>query len=37
MESGCNTVVRQRLCGGGMRSGVDGADSVSHLRALFQS
>ena len=37
MESGCKTVVCQRLCGSGMRWGVDGADSVSHLRALFQS
>jgi hypothetical protein len=37
MESGCKTVICQRLCGGGMRWGVDGADSVSHLRALFQS
>jgi hypothetical protein len=37
MESGCKTVIGQRLCGGGMRWGVDGADSVSHLRALFRS
>jgi hypothetical protein len=37
MESGCKTVIGQRLCGSGMRWGVDGADSVSHLRALFQS
>ena len=37
MEAGCKTVVCQRLCGSGMRWGVDGADSVSHLRALFQS
>ena len=37
MESGCKTVICKRLCGGGMRWGVDGADSVSHLRALFQS
>jgi hypothetical protein len=37
MESGCKTVICQRLCGSGMRWGVDGADSVSHLRALFQS
>ena len=37
MESGCKTVICERLCGGGMRWGVDGADSVSHLRALFQS
>ena len=37
MESGCKTVICQRLCGGGMRWGVDGADSVSHLRGLFRS
>lgn len=37
MESGCKTVICQRLCNGGMRWGVEGADSVSHLRALFQS
>jgi hypothetical protein len=37
MESGCKTVICQRLCNGGMRWGVDGTDSVSHLRALFQS
>ena len=37
MESSCKTVICQRLCGGGMRWGADGADSVSHLRALFQS
>src|SRR5512142_2087626 len=30
MESGCKTVICQRLCGGGMRWGTDGADSVSH-------
>ena len=37
MESGCKTVICKRLCDGGMRWGVDGADSVSHLRALFRS
>jgi hypothetical protein len=37
MESGCKTVICQRLCNGGMRWGVDGTDSVSHLRALFRS
>ena len=37
MESGCKTVICQRLCGGGMRWGSDGADSVAHLRALFRS
>jgi hypothetical protein len=37
IESGCKTVVSQRLCGSGMRWGVAGTDSVSHLRALFRS
>jgi hypothetical protein len=37
MESGCKTVVCQRLCGSGMRWGADGADAVAHLRALFRS
>jgi hypothetical protein len=37
MESGCKTVICQRLCNGGMRWGVEGTDSMSHLRALFQS
>jgi len=37
MESGCKTVVCQRLCGSGMRWGIDGADSVCHLRALLRS
>jgi len=37
VESACKTVVGQRLKGGGMRWGEDGADSVCHLRALFRS
>jgi hypothetical protein len=37
MESGCKTVICQRPCNGGMRWGLDGTDSVSHLRALFRS
>jgi hypothetical protein len=37
VESACKTVVGQRLKGAGMRWGTDGADAVSHLRALFKS
>ena len=37
VESACKTVVGQRLKGGGMRWGADGADAVCHLRALFRS
>jgi hypothetical protein len=37
VESGCKTVVGQRLKGAGMRWGEDGADAVCHLRALFRS
>jgi hypothetical protein len=37
VESACKTVVGQRLKGGGMRWGEDGADAVCHLRALFRS
>jgi hypothetical protein len=37
VESACKTVVGQRLKGGGMRWGQDGADAVCHLRALFRS
>ena len=37
VESACKTVIGQRLKGSGMRWGQDGADSVSHLRALFKS
>jgi hypothetical protein len=37
VESACKRVVGQRLKGGGMRWGADGADAVCHLRALFLS
>lgn len=37
VESAGKTVVGQRLKGGGMRWGADGADAVCHLRALFRS
>lgn len=37
IESGCKTVVNQRLCLGGMRWGEDGSDSVAQLRALYRS
>jgi hypothetical protein len=37
VESACKTVVGQRLKGGGMRWGEEGADAVCHLRALFRS
>jgi len=37
VESACKTVIGQRMKGAGMRWGEDGADSVSHLRALFKS
>jgi hypothetical protein len=37
IESGCKTVVNQRLCLGGMRWGEDGSDAVAHLRALYRS
>lgn len=37
VESACKTVIGERMKGGGMRWGVDGADAVSHLRALFCS
>jgi hypothetical protein len=37
VESACKTVVGQRLKGGGMRWGVDGADALCHLRGLFRS
>jgi hypothetical protein len=36
VESACKTVIGQRLKGGGMRWGEDGADSLCHLRALFK-
>lgn len=37
VESACKRVVGQRLKGAGMRWGADGANAVSHLRALFLS
>jgi hypothetical protein len=37
VEAACKLVVGQRLKGTGMRWGTDGADCVSHLRALFRS
>jgi hypothetical protein len=37
VESGCKTVVGQRLKLAGMRWGEDGADAVCHLRALYRS
>jgi hypothetical protein len=37
VEAACKAVVGQRLKGGGMRWGEDGADAVCHLRALFKS
>lgn len=37
VESGCKTVVGNRLKGSGMRWGEEGSDSVCHLRALFLS
>jgi hypothetical protein len=37
VESACKTVIGKRMKGGGMRWGSDGADEMSHLRALFCS
>ena len=37
VESGCKTVVANRLKGSGMRWGEDGSDAVCHLRALYLS
>jgi hypothetical protein len=37
VESACKTVVGNRLKGGGMRWGEDGADAICHLRALYLS
>jgi hypothetical protein len=37
VESGCKTVVGQRLKGAGMRWGEDGAHAVCHVRALYRS
>jgi hypothetical protein len=36
IEAACKTVVNQRLKQSGMRWGCDGADSVCHLRALYE-
>jgi len=37
VESACKTVVGNRLKGGGMRWGHDGANAVCHLRAVYLS
>jgi hypothetical protein len=37
VESACKTVVGNRLKGGGMRWGKNGADTVCHLRGLYLS
>ena len=37
VESACKTVIGERMKGGGMRWGCDGADAMSHLRAVFCS
>lgn len=37
IESACKTVIGKRMKGGGMSWGADGADEMSHLRALFCS
>ena len=37
VESACKTVVNNRLNGGGMRWGSDGASAVCHLRATYLS
>jgi hypothetical protein len=37
VESGCKTVVGQRLKLAGMRWGEEGADAVCHVRALYRS
>jgi hypothetical protein len=37
IESACKTVIGKRMKGGGMRWGEDGADEMSHLRAMFAS
>jgi hypothetical protein len=37
VESACKTVIGERMKGGGMRWGADGADAMSHARALFCS
>jgi hypothetical protein len=37
VESACKTVIGMRMKQGGMRWGADGAEAVSHIRALFRS
>jgi hypothetical protein len=37
VESACKTVIGMRMKQGGMRWGVDHAEEVSHIRALFRS
>jgi hypothetical protein len=37
VESGCKSVIGQRLKGSGMRWGSDGADALCHIRALVRS
>lgn len=37
VESACKTVIGKRMKNGGMRWGEDGADEISHLRALLLS
>ena len=37
VEAACKTVIGKRMKGGGMRWGEEGADEMSHLRALFAS
>jgi hypothetical protein len=37
VESGCETVVGQRLKGAGMRWGQPGAHEVCHVRTLYRS
>ncbi len=36
VESACKSVVGTRMKQAGMRWGTDGADEVSHVRALFR-
>lgn len=37
VESACKTVIGMRMKQGGMRWGIDGAEAVGHIRALFRS
>ena len=37
VESACKTVIGQRMKGAGIRWSEQGADEVSHIRALFKS